>query len=984
MKPSALQAKQNHPHAHSPAQAWALPKGLLLVLLIAVIGLTALFWKNRADQLRQAEINGANLVWVLESRLDAALRRVDADLLRLAAELTSSDLTPARAPLRREQVNRTLAQYLEKFREISRIYYFDADGQLLYSSTESATFNISDREHFRRLRDDASAGLMFSDVIMARTDGKPTVVAGRAIRAKDGRFNGVVAAAIDLEHFSQLFEAVDLGPHGAMAIRRTEDARLVLRRPAMPQMLNQSANYSIRERIVAGETSGVEHLQSPSDGIVRISTFRVLHDYPFYVVLAASRDDVLADWRFQTGVASVVAVALLMFLGFLGRRLARSEENFRTFFGGIDDFLFVLDRSGTIRHVNRLVVDKLGYAENDLVGRNLVDVHPVERQTEVAQLVAQLAGKVGAGPSGVCQVPLLAADGRQIPVETHFVLGRRNGAMALFGVSRDVSERLRYQEALENEASRRRLVLEQSRDGIALLRTDGSVAEFNPAFAAMLGYSPDELSRLHVWDWEAKLNREELEGITQHLGRNHVQIETRHRRKDGTQYEVEVSVSGVELDGESYLFCLHRDITKRKEAERLLRESEASFRNFFEKNSSVMMIIDPLSGKIVSANRAATEFYGYPHHQLLGMSISAINSLPPERVVEEGMRTLRDECSCFNFPHRLASGEVRDVEVYLTPVESGSRTQLFSIVHDVTERKQAEAKLQLAATVFTHAREGIMITAADGTLIDVNETFCRVTGYSRDEVVGRNPRFLKSGLQGKAFYSAMWRALIENGFWYGEAWNRRKNGEMFAVMLTISAVRDAQGVTRQYVALFSDITPLKEQQRELEHMAHYDVLTALPNRLLLADRLQQAMTQCVRRGQGLAVCYLDLDGFKAVNDSHGHETGDRLLIALAGRMKLAVRDGDTLARLGGDEFVAVLIDVTDAETCAPILNRLLEAAAQPVPIGELVLQVSASLGVAFFPQNQVIDAEHLISQADQAMYRAKQAGKNRYCMAAAE
>jgi len=180
------------------------------------------------------------------------------------------------------------------------------------------------------------------------------------------------------------------------------------------------------------------------------------------------------------------------------------------------------------------------------------------------------------------------------------------------------------------------------------------------------------------------------------------------------------------------------------------------------------------------------------------------------------------------------------------------------------------------------------------------------------------------------------------------------------------------------VALFSDITSHKEHQKQLEHIAHYDALTSLPNRVLLADRLHQGMVQAQRRGQLLAVAYLDLDGFKAINDNHGHEAGDQLLIALAVRMKQALREGDTLARLGGDEFVAVLTDLPDTEACVPMLTRLLAAAAQPVHIDELMLQVSASLGISFYPQTEDVDADQLLRQADQAMYQAKLAGKNRY------
>ena len=297
---------------------------------------------------------------------------------------------------------------------------------------------------------------------------------------------------------------------------------------------------------------------------------------------------------------------------------------------------------------------------------------------------------------------------------------------------------------------------------------------------------------------------------------------------------------------------------------------------------------------------------------------------------------------------------------------------------DITARKHAEAKLQLAANVFGHAREGIVITDAIGTIIDSNEAFTRITGYGREEAIGQSPHLLKSDRQDKAFYEVMWRELTEQGHWSGEIWNRRKNGEVYAELLTISTVRDADGAVQQYVGLFSDITAIKQHQSQLEHIAHFDALTNLPNRVLLTDRLQQAMAQSQRRAHHLAVVYLDLDGFKAINDRHGHDVGDQVLITLAHRLKKALREGDSLARLGGDEFVALLIDLEDQLASRPMLTRLLAACAQSVQVGDLSLQVSASLGVTFYPQAQDIDADQLLRQADQAMYQAKVAGKNRY------
>ena len=292
--------------------------------------------------------------------------------------------------------------------------------------------------------------------------------------------------------------------------------------------------------------------------------------------------------------------------------------------------------------------------------------------------------------------------------------------------------------------------------------------------------------------------------------------------------------------------------------------------------------------------------------------------------------------------------------------------------------RQREAKLELAASVFTHAREGIMITDPAGRIMEVNEAFTRITGFTSSEVLGQNPRLLGSGRHDAAYFETMWATLNRQGHWYGEIWNRRKNGDVFAELQTISAVRDTTGAVQHYVSLFSDITDQKAHESELDRMAHFDALTGLPNRLLLADRLQQGMAQAARRGQTLAVAYLDLDGFKAINDTQGHAVGDQLLISLAQHMKQALREGDTMARISGDEFVAVLPDLTDVADCTPLLNRLLAAASHPLQVGNLSLRVSASLGVSFYPQAQEVEADQLLRQADQAMYQAKVAGKNRY------
>jgi len=371
---------------------------------------------------------------------------------------------------------------------------------------------------------------------------------------------------------------------------------------------------------------------------------------------------------------------------------------------------------------------------------------------------------------------------------------------------------------------------------------------------------------------------------------------------------------------------------------------------------------------------------GYQRDEMIGMNVAQWDATFTGSELLQVVRQQfeKQARSQFETSHRRKDGTIFDVEVSGFPLELDGKPVLFNSSRDITERKKNEDKLRLAANVFTHAHEGIMITEADGTILDVNATFSLITGYSRDEVIGHNPRMLSSGCHDKDYYAALWHDLIGKGYWYGEIWNRHKNGEVYSELQKISSVLDKHGKIQYYVSLFSDITLIKKHEQEMEHIAHYDVLTNLPNRVLLADRLEQAMPQVLRRELQLVVVFLDLDGFKAINDNHGHKAGDQLLMAVALRMKQTLREGDTLARLGGDEFVAVLTDLVDIEASVPMLTRLLAAAAQPVHIGDLVLQVSASLGATVYPQVENIDADQLLRQADQAMYQAKLAGKNRY------
>ena len=456
-------------------------------------------------------------------------------------------------------------------------------------------------------------------------------------------------------------------------------------------------------------------------------------------------------------------------------------------------------------------------------------------------------------------------------------------------------------------------------------------------------------------------------------------------------FELSVARNDIAEADAPHFVVIARDITDRKLAEFDLIHEKAVLEAIF-KGIPDAIVYANVQREVTSINPAFSSIFGYEMDDLAGKQTSYIYENLDEYEEQGRIRfnmSAEQESLPYVVGYRKKNGERFSGDTLGTVIKTDNGTVLgyIGVIRDITERKQNESRLQLAASVFTHAREGIFITDAAGNIVEVNDMFTQIKGYSRDDVLGKNPRIFQSGRQDGAFYGAVWQALTTEGHWSGEIWNQRKNGEVYAEILTISAVHDQQGMVRHYVALFSDITALKEHQQELEQIAHYDTLTGLPTRLLLSDRLRQAIAQSQRHQKILAVAYLDLDNIKSVNDHYGHDAGDVVLISISGAMKNALREGDTLARIGGDEFVAILTDLNEASECIPVIERLLGAALTCVNLPTSAeadatepaqtVQVSASIGVTFYPQDNV-DADVLLRHADQAMYLAKQAGKNRY------
>jgi diguanylate cyclase (GGDEF)-like protein/PAS domain S-box-containing protein len=341
----------------------------------------------------------------------------------------------------------------------------------------------------------------------------------------------------------------------------------------------------------------------------------------------------------------------------------------------------------------------------------------------------------------------------------------------------------------------------------------------------------------------------------------------------------------------------------------------------------------------------------------------------------------------FDIEHRIigADGRMRFVhqrgEVAFD--ENGKAVRLTGTTQDISERVQAEAKLRVAANALENTAESVMICDADQRIVSVNKAFTIMTGYSREEVTGKSPEFLRSNEHDPVFYSHIWDTVNEIGQWQGEIWGKRKDGEIYPQWVSISRVKDNAGRPSHFVSVSNDISRYKQYEARLEFLAHHDALTDLPNRMLLQSRLREALLRARRRSNLVGLMFIDLDRFKTINDSLGHAVGDQLLQAAAQRLRRCVRQSDLVARLGGDEFVVVLDQLEHSQEAAMVAEKLIDTLTKPFMLGGHELFVSASIGISCYPHDGS-DADILLKNADAAMYRAKEQGRNTYQLFSAE
>jgi diguanylate cyclase (GGDEF)-like protein/PAS domain S-box-containing protein len=571
---------------------------------------------------------------------------------------------------------------------------------------------------------------------------------------------------------------------------------------------------------------------------------------------------------------------------------------------------------------------------------------------------------------------------KEIWVEWQATPVRQDGTLFWHGTLFDVTERKARQWRLELLRTAVKLLP----DSVFLINEELRFEYVNDVTCQNLGYTREELLGMQPPDIDPEVDLETASAMMQRtlIGES-VSFETLHLTKDGRLLPVEINAVLVEFGGRRFSLSIARDISERRRMLDKLQRSEQAFRSLVENLPDLVLRYDE-NCRRTFVSPSYEQFTGMDSQSALGKSPLEYWQLPSgwqgaaryqaqlQQVLDFG-RPMEWE-----IPSPRTDGKVFTLEFHAAPEYStdGRVTGVIIVARDISARRAMEQQLRTAASVFDAAKEGIFITDPSGYIYDTNPAFSTITGYTNDDVLDQCLSLLVPEEHDRNLYHNLWTTLQKEGAWSGEIVSQRKNGETYHVYLNIMAMYDEHGSPSYYIGIFSDITQLKLHEQQLQHLAYHDALTGLPNRLLLSDRLSQAIAQARRSDNKLAVLYLDLDGFKPINDNFGHEKGDLVLVEVARRLSDSLRESDTVARIGGDEFVALLTDISGLSECEVTSRRLLDSITQPIMLDGHRLNLSASVGISRYPDDGSADADILLRYADQAMYLAKAAGRNQF------
>lgn len=684
--------------------------------------------------------------------------------------------------------------------------------------------------------------------------------------------------------------------------------------------------------------------------------------------------------------------------------LKQESEKNRALLRNASDGIHILNFDGYVVEASDSFGQMLGYSHEEVIGMHVSQWDAKFVNPELMILVrAQFAQAI----RQQFESQHRRKDGRIIDVEISGYPLELAGQKVLFNSSRDISERKQAEIALQNNEERLRLALSAAHQGWFDVNPQTGRISVSEEYTRMLGYEPHEfhtdlnrwISRLHPEDRDAVLRafNECLAGG----GPENMQYRRRHRNGDWIWINSIGKVTERDAQGRATrMVGIHTNITERKAAEQALQISEARTKNLanllrlVSDNVPDLIWAKDLNKRFLFTNKAMCEqlLNATDTNEPIGKDdlffAQRERSQHPDNPQWHTFGELCQDSDAITLQNGAASqfdefgnvqGKFLFLDVRKAPFvnDQGEIIGMVGSARDVTAQKAADEKLRLASLILENSSEAMLLCDANSCILEINPAFTKLTGYALAEVLGKTPAVLRSNKHPASFYESIWAQINQTGHWQGEIWNQRKNGEIYAEWLTINTIYHSDGRVHRYVALFSDITERKKAEERVWAHANFDQLTQLPNRRMFYDRLAHDLKKAHRTGQKFALLFLDLDRFKEINDTLGHETGDALLVMAAQRISGCVRESDTVARLGGDEFTIIVTDLDEPNCVERVAEAILHSLSQPFVLGNDIGYVSASIGITLYPED-ANNLEELLKNADQAMYVAKNAGRNRF------
>ena len=883
----------------------------------------------------------------------------------------------------------------------------DANGRVVLGSSNPSPFDVSDRDYFRFHRDHANDVLHVGVQTASRVDGRPSVQFSRRIDTRPGEFGGVAMVAVPPALLVDMHRRLDIGTHGLVALIGLDGVARI-RRAGNEITFGLDYRASTLLQRARSEPRGSYVTQGRRDTVERFVSYRTLNGYPFVALVGVSVDDALAEVQARTRSQYLIAVGttlliLLVGMGFLlavqrqkavAEEKRRSEALYRATFDQAAVGVAHADPSGRFLRVNPKLCEMLGYTEEELLRLSWLDVTHPEDAGRAARLVAKMLADPGV------RLPELekryrCKDGTERCALASIALVRGADGQPEYFVSvlQDITDRKRAESAAEESELRFRQLAENI--GEVFWLTDPSKNEVlyvSPAYEQIWGRSCESVYA-SPRDWIEAIHVEDRARVllaAQQQAAGNYDEEYRVVRPDGSTRWIRDRAFPVLRDGRVYRVTgIAEDITDRKRAGDELRESERRFRDMLGNVELISMTLDR-EARITYCNDYLLRLTGWRREELIGKNwfdvfipadingsmkgvfAGLLENLPPYWHYENEIVTRAGERRLIRWNNsvlRSASGEV-----------SGTA----SIGEDITESKRAQEAIQRAdaryRATFDQAGVGIVHASLEGRFMRVNRKMCDMLGYEEAELVGRGFAAVTHPEDGKLTADPVAALRDSADATAMPEYEKRyvcRDGRTLWGAVSLSLVRDAQGRPEYFIALVKDVTARKEAEEKLIYRAHYDPLTDLPNRTLFYDRLAQVLNQARRHDWTFGVMVIDLDRFKSVNDTLGHSHGDRLLQDVAKRLSQCLRSGDTVARVGGDEFAIVAADLARAQDAAILAQKVLESLAKPFDLDGHEVFIGASVGIATFPMDGC-EGGLLIKNADAALYRAKELGRNNY------